>query len=100
MLNASTSRAVNESHSSEVATTRNAGYSRNVDFDNSPNKTFTYQPGTLSPNDPASTAPTLRSPLAAGGFFDHASPADILTKSAAAQTKACLLYTSPSPRDS
>ncbi|USX17747.1 TonB-dependent receptor [Oxalobacteraceae bacterium OTU3REALA1] len=88
MLNASTSRVVNESHSSEVATTRNAGYSRNVDFDNSPNKTFTYQPGTLSPNDPASTAPTLRSPLAAGGFFDHASPADILTKSAAAQTKA------------
>lgn len=88
MLNASTSRMVNESHGSEVATSRSSGYSRNIDFDNSPNKTFTYQPGTLSANDPASTTPTLRSPLAAGGFFDHATPADILTKSAAAQTKA------------
>ncbi|HEX8404569.1 MAG TPA: TonB-dependent receptor [Duganella sp.] len=88
MLNASTSRMVNESHGSEVATSRQSGYARNIDFDNSPNKTFTYQPGTLSANDPASTTPTLRSPLAAGGFFDHATPADILAKSAAAQTKA------------
>jgi TonB-dependent receptor len=42
MLNASTSRMVNESHSSEIATSRNAGYARLIDFDNSPNKTFTY----------------------------------------------------------
>lgn len=88
MLNASTSRAINEAHSSEVASTRQAGYFRSIDFDNSPNKTFTYLPGTLSASDPNSTAPTLRSPLTAGGFLDAATPYDILTKSAAAQTKA------------
>jgi len=88
MINASTSRMVNESHSSEIATSRNAGYARLIDFDNSPNKTFTYLPSTLSTDDPAVNTPTLRSPLKAGGTFDAATPYDILTKSAAAKTKA------------
>ena len=88
MINASTSRMVNESHSTEIATSRNAGYARLIDFDNSPNKTFTYLPSTLSKDDPAVNTPTLRSPLTAGGTFDAATPFEILTKSAAAQTKA------------
>jgi TonB-dependent receptor len=88
MLNASTSRMVNESHSSEIATSRNAGYARLIDFDNSPDKTFSYLPGTLSTNDPAVTTPTLRSTLTNGGTFDAATPLEILTKSAAAKTKA------------
>ncbi|MET0266857.1 MAG: TonB-dependent receptor [Duganella sp.] len=88
LLNASTSRMINESHSTEIATSRNAGYARLLDFDNSPNKTFTYLPSTLSANDPAVTTPTLRSPLTNGGTFDAATPLEILTKSAAANTKA------------
>jgi len=88
MINASTSRMVNESHSTEIATSRNAGYARLIDFDNSPNKTFTYLPSTLSKDDPAVNTPTLRSPLTAGGTFNAATPFEILTKSAAAQTKA------------
>ena len=44
---------VNESHSTEIATSRNAGHARLIDFDNSPNKTFTYLPSTQSTDDPA-----------------------------------------------
>ncbi|MDR7048788.1 TonB-dependent receptor [Duganella sp. 3397] len=88
MVNASTSRVVNESHSSQIATSGNAGYARAIDFDNSPNKTFTYQPGTLSRNDVSVNQPTLQSNLSGGGFFNAATPMEILTKSAAAQTKA------------
>ncbi|MET0320941.1 MAG: TonB-dependent receptor plug domain-containing protein, partial [Duganella sp.] len=88
MINASTSRMVNESHSSQNATSGLQGYARALDFDNSPNKTFTYLPGTMAAGDPANTTPTLQSPLTAGGFFNAATPLEILTKSAAAQTKA------------
>jgi TonB-dependent receptor len=88
MINASTSRAVNESHSAQVATSANAGYSRALDFDNSPNKTFSYLPSTLSKDDPSVNQPTLQSAMTGGGFFNAATPMEILTKSAAAQTKA------------
>ncbi|MET0268013.1 MAG: TonB-dependent receptor [Duganella sp.] len=88
MVNASTSRMVNESHSAQVATSAVQGYARALDFDNSPNKTFTYLPSTMAAGDPANTTPTLQSPLTAGGFFNAATPLEILTKSAAAQTKA------------
>jgi TonB-dependent receptor len=87
LLNASTTTLNNESHSAQVATSANQGYARAIDFDNSPDKTFTYQPNTLDPSDPDSTTPTLRSPLKAGGTFDAATPQEILTKSAAAQSK-------------
>jgi len=88
MVNASTSRVVNESHSSQVATSADQGYARAIDFDNSPNKTFSYQPGTLSRTDVSVNQPLLQSTLAAGGLFNSATPMEILTKSAAAQTKA------------
>jgi TonB-dependent receptor len=83
LLNASTSRLMNESHSMQVATSANQGYARLVDFDNSPNKTWTANPNTLNMADPASTAPT-----GTAGTWSGASPLQILTKSAAAQTKA------------
>ena len=88
MVNASTSRMINESHSSQVATSASQGYARAIDFDNSPNKTFTYQPGTLSRTDVSVNQPILQSTLNGGGFFNAATPMEILTKSAAAQTKA------------
>jgi TonB-dependent receptor len=83
LLNASSSRTLNESHAMQVATSANQGYARLADFDNSPEKTWTANPGTLNMADPASTTPT-----GTAGTWKGATPLDILTKSAAAQTKA------------
>jgi TonB-dependent receptor len=88
LVNGSSSAMVNEGHSSQVATSANQGYARLIDFDNSPNKTFSFNPSTVSKNDPASTTTTLATPMIAGGFFNAASPLELVTKSAAAQSKA------------
>lgn len=96
ILNASKSTTANEQHQMQVATSANQGYSRLIDFDNSPEKTFTYNPATLNMADPASTTPagtTVGSsgiyPYTSGtGNYMTATPQEILTKSAAAKTKA------------
>jgi TonB-dependent receptor len=88
LLNASTTTLLNEGHSAQAAGNGNQGYFRLYDFDNSPEKTFTFQPGTVNTADMAATNPLLQSPLAGGGFFNSGSPLDIVTRSAAAKTKA------------
>jgi TonB-dependent receptor len=88
LLNMSSSAVVNEAHSAQVATSGSQGYARALDFDNSPNKTFSFNPSTLSASDPASTKPTLSTPTLAGGFFNAATPQELIAKSAAAKTKA------------
>jgi TonB-dependent receptor len=103
ILNASKSTAANEQHQMQVATSANAGYSRAIDFDNSPNKTFTYNPATLNMADPASTTPAGPAAGSTGiypytngtGNYTTYSPYDILTKSAAAKTKADCYSTFP-----
>lgn len=88
LLNASHNEMANEAHSVQVAQSAQQGYTRLADFDNSPDKTFSYQPGTVNAADSAATTPILRSPLAGGAFFNSATPLEIITKSAAAKTKA------------
>lgn len=89
IVNASKSTEYNEQHQMQVATSAASGYSRAIDFDNSPNKTFTYNPSTLNMADPASTTPIGTYPYTAGtGNYTTATPLQILTESAAAQTKA------------
>jgi TonB-dependent receptor len=88
LLNASHTTLLNEGHSAQVAGNGNLGYYRLYDFDNSPEKTFTFQPGTVNTADPAATQPLLQSPLAGGGVFNSGSAIDIVSKSAAARTKA------------
>jgi TonB-dependent receptor len=88
LLNASSTTIANEAHSVQVANAARQGYARLADFDNSPEKTFTFQPGTANQADANTTSPMLQSPLAAGGFFNSATPLDVLTRSAAAKTKA------------
>jgi TonB-dependent receptor len=88
LLNASSTTLANEAHSVQVANSARQGYARLADFDNSPEKTFSFQPGTMNRADANTTAPMLQSPLAAGGFFNSATPLDVLTRSAAARTKA------------
>ncbi|MCE4554349.1 TonB-dependent receptor [Pelomonas cellulosilytica] len=62
------------------------GLSRQADFDNSPEKTFTFNPSTAY-GDTINT-PLHSAPLTAGGTFNAATPVELLTKSASAQTKA------------
>jgi TonB-dependent receptor len=95
LLNVSTSQANNEGHSQQVATNANQGYARAVDFDNSPNKTFSFNPSTVNTTDPLSTTTLLASPLTGGGFFNAASPLDLVTRSANAKSKADCYATFP-----
>ena len=89
ILNGSKSTTINELHQMAIATSGAAGYARLVDFDNSPEKTFTYNPSTLNMADPASTTPIGVYPYTAGtGNYNTATPQEILTKSAAATSKA------------
>lgn len=72
------SKIQNDGHGYENTTSGNRGYSRLFDFDQSPEKTFTYNPDTLSGDlaDAVFNANTLETPRS------------LLTKSAAAQSKA------------
>ncbi|GAB3458072.1 hypothetical protein GCM10027321_13430 [Massilia terrae] len=88
MANLSAQTLTNESHQFQTASSGNTGYMRMVDFDNSPEKTFTYQPQTLNMDDPASTTPVNVLSGSNGYKYTAATPQEILTKSAAAQTKA------------
>ncbi|RZA29788.1 MAG: TonB-dependent receptor, partial [Lysobacteraceae bacterium] len=90
LLNASTTTLDNEGHKTEVSGGGNngwQGYYRLFDFDNSPEKTFSYQPGTVNTADATSTTPLLRSALAGGGFFNSATPLEMVTRSAGAGSK-------------
>jgi TonB-dependent receptor len=88
LLNATSTTLDNEAHAAQVAQTAQQGYFRLLDFDHSPQKTFTYQPGTVNTADAAATTPVLRSPLAGEGYLDSATPLELVSRSAAAQTKA------------
>ena len=96
ILNASKSTTANEQHQMQVATSANQGYSRLIDFDNSPEKTFTFNPATLNMADPASTTPAGPAAGSTGiypytngtGNYTTHTPYEILTTSAAAKTKA------------
>ena len=82
LVNASSTTMRNESHSMQVATSGTQGYARSLDFDNSPEKTWTANPNTLNMADPAVNLPT-----GTAGTWKGATPLEILNKSAAAQTK-------------
>jgi len=88
LLNASTTTLGNEAHSQQNAFSALQGYYRVADFDNSPEKTFTFMPNTLNMADASANQPLLQSPLTAGGFFNSATPLSVLTQSAGAKTKA------------
>jgi TonB-dependent receptor len=88
LLNTSVTTLANEAHSVQPSNAARAGYYRLADFDNSPEKTFTFQPQTVNKNDTAATTPLRSDALIAGGVFNSGTPLDIITKSAAAKTKA------------
>jgi len=91
--NVTYSELENISDIQQPQTSGNAGPFRNADFDQSPEKTFTYDPSIA---DPTATAGNFRV-LGAGGVPAYASlsPIDILTRSAAAASPAACLAAFP-----
>jgi TonB-dependent receptor len=82
LLNASAVRLTNESHQFQVSANGRDGAMRVIDFDNSPEKTFTYHPETVDTADPASTRP-----WATYAGWKSSTPLEIVARSAAAQSK-------------
>jgi len=96
LVNLSRSKVAQESHSINQGGSSSAvGAYRPLDFDNSPEKTFSFQPNTVKLDDPLSTTPLLTSNLIGGGTFNAATPQEIVAKSAAAQTKAACYQAFP-----
>ncbi|MDG2528145.1 TonB-dependent receptor plug domain-containing protein [Caulobacter endophyticus] len=92
--NLSYSKRLNDSHALNAGGTNNTqGYTRFADFDNSPDKTFTYNPATA--NGAGATDPIASWALTGGGTWNAPTPLDVYTKSAAAQTKAGCLSAFP-----
>ncbi|MGV7207001.1 TonB-dependent receptor [Oxalobacteraceae bacterium A2-2] len=83
LMNASLQKLTNESHQFQVSANGRDGYMRQADFDQSPEKTFSYHPETVNRADVASTTP-----WATYGTWNAATPLEIVTKSAAAQSQA------------
>ncbi|WP_457423427.1 TonB-dependent receptor [Roseateles sp. P5_E7] len=99
LFNWNKSRTVSQNHAiTQGGSNNQQGLQRLADFDNSPEKTFTHNPNTLNQADPTALVTTLASPktvAAGGGFFNAATPLEVLTKSAAAQTKAACFTAFP-----
>jgi TonB-dependent receptor len=88
VVNANYQKLDNEAHQMQTSGNGQNGYGRFVDIDNSPEKTFTFQPGSLDMSNPASLLPTTTLADASGRvIFTGATPQDLLARAAAAQTK-------------
>lgn len=87
LVNLNKSRLQNEQHGiTQGGSNGQQGLVRLADFDNSPEKTFTFNPKTV--NGPEMNTPNFAAPLTAGGFFNSATPLELITRAATAQTKA------------
>jgi TonB-dependent receptor len=98
LFNLSASHRLNDSHQLNGAGSSNAqGYSRLWDFDNSPEKTFAYNPALVTGERATQPVNTFALASGTGNFTTH-TPQEIVTLAANAKTKAeCLsafsLYT-------
>jgi TonB-dependent receptor len=93
--NINSTKRYNDSHALNNAGSNNQqGYTRFADFDNSPNKTWSFNPAAT--NGPDASTPLGTWALASGtGNFLASTPLDVVTKSAAAKTKADCLTAFP-----
>jgi TonB-dependent receptor len=87
LLNATTTTVANEAHAVQPNFSGTAGYYRLADFDNSPDKTFAYQPGTLNMADPTVRQSMYSVKQTDGQMYNAESPFSLLTRSAAIQSK-------------
>lgn len=89
ITNLNYSRYQNEMHSiSQGGSNGQQGLVRQADFDNSPEKTFTFNPDTVWGDTINNPIHVGRPATAGGASFNSASPLDLVTRSAAAKSKA------------
>ncbi len=95
MGNINSTKRYNDSHALNSAGSNNQqGYTRFADFDNSPDKTWAFNPAAT--NGPDASTPVGTWALASGsGNFNAPTPLDIVTRSANAKTKADCLTAFP-----
>ncbi|MGV7206332.1 TonB-dependent receptor [Oxalobacteraceae bacterium A2-2] len=87
LVNLSSSKVKQEAHAiNQGGANGYVGQYRPMEFDNSPEKTFSFQPSTVK-DDVLSRTPNFTYPLIAGGNWVSGTPEEIVNKSAAAQTK-------------
>ncbi|MET3666029.1 TonB-dependent receptor [Caulobacter sp. 1776] len=99
MGNLNSTKRYNDSHALNNGGSNNLqGYTRFADFDNSPNKTFTYNPAATNGVD-ANTPLGSWALASGGGNFLAPTPLEVVTKSAAAKTKADCLTAFPTLTD-
>ncbi|BEV09778.1 TonB-dependent receptor [Asticcacaulis sp. DW145] len=86
LFSVTTSKIQNNGHNMSVVTSDNAGYARSIDWDNSPNKTFTFNPSTVT-GDGANTPLASWANSAGTGTVFSKTPLEVVTLSAQAQSK-------------
>lgn len=95
ILNLNSTKRYNDSHALNNGGSNNLqGYTRFADFDNSPDKSWTYNPAATGGPD-ASTPIGSWALASGGGNFNAPTPLDVVTKSANAKTKADCLAAFP-----
>jgi TonB-dependent receptor len=96
MVNLNRSSTVRENHQiSQGGTNAQQGLVRLADFDNSPEKTFSYANSLAALLPSAADVPVSQWNTTGGGVFTSLTPRQILERSAAAQTKADCLTAFP-----
>ncbi|MCV2367257.1 TonB-dependent receptor [Roseateles oligotrophus] len=94
IVNLNKSHYSSEQHGiSQGGSNNQQGLVRLADFDNSPEKTFTFNPATAAGD--TINNPMVATPLTGGGNFNSSSITELLTKSAAAQSKAACFAAFP-----
>lgn len=96
LANLSHSRSFRENHSiNQGGSNAVQGLARYADFDNSPEKTFSFANSARALDPGVADVPVGQWATSTGGMFMSATPRQILDKSAAAQTKADCFTTFP-----
>ncbi|MEO7496453.1 MAG: TonB-dependent receptor [Massilia sp.] len=99
IVNLGKSNAFNENHIiSQGGGSNQQGLIRSIDFDNSPEKTFSFNPALVNQSDPSINVSQRKTPALAAGpgttldtdgknYFIFSTPLELITKSAAAKSK-------------
>ncbi|HWT51622.1 MAG TPA: TonB-dependent receptor plug domain-containing protein, partial [Caulobacter sp.] len=99
MVNLNSTKRYNDSHALNNAGSNNQqGYTRFADFDNSPNKSWTYNPAAVNGTDANTPLGTWALANGSGNFLAP-TPLEVVTKSANAKTKADCLTAFPTLTD-
>ncbi|MFT4090081.1 MAG: TonB-dependent receptor plug domain-containing protein, partial [Asticcacaulis sp.] len=88
IFSVTSSKVENNSHAAETVTSGSAGYARSVDWDGSPEKTFSFNPDTVSGDVADLPAASWSAATNDGSTIGWNTPRQIVTLASQAQTKA------------